>query len=407
MQQLYKTWVNKKSNLSVLQQCFEILLRLIALLIFPFIYIALLCYSFLIRKIRFIFLYRERFGHLIDNTDYWLRRRDTINEDFLYIGFCYKPCNNAVVNIFSRHFYIIKNQTLCKLLSPFGVFKNQFRQEIPSLPTEGIRFEVCTKVTLTEDEKRRGEDLIGALFGFQQRWYVLFHARDSLFDRTIQSRDVNYAAMLSYRNMNIEDMEEAMNFVSEVGGGVIRCGFPVEKAFSTGIKNYIDYSTSVYRTELNDIYLFSSARFLVCAANGAISGAALFDTPIVVVNQVPLGHWICARNVIFIPKNLTDTHDNILPFSEQLRYFRKYDLSASMHGSEDLRRSGLRLVDNTPTQIREAVVEMFLRLEGRWVSPEGYDEKYNKLLSLYKVYGGYGAPKSRLAWSFIRDTPVF
>jgi len=290
-------------------------------------------------------------------------------------------------------------------MSPFGVFKNRFREDIPSLATENIRYSVPSVVTFSLSEVDTGRKLTSALFPKKCDWFVAFHARDSLFESLIPSK-IDYVSMSSFRNMPISDMELGMRYIDELGGGVVRVGFPASQPYNPDLDNFVDYSFSHLRSDFLDMWLYAEAKILVCSSNGASSGGALFDTPLVVVNHVPLGQWVCARSSIFVPKSLCDFAGNILPYEDQLKFYRRYDLAATINGEEDVKKAGLILRNNSKEWILESLIEMNERIDNKWREPQGYSDRKELFERCYRDHGKFGIPLSPLSWSFMRDTPI-
>ena len=78
----------------------------------------------LVYKVKIGFLYNERLGHLVLNTDLFLRRIQLglIPNDVKYIFFVYNPANKQIVTMFKRVLTVIESEFFCKIF-PFFVMK--------------------------------------------------------------------------------------------------------------------------------------------------------------------------------------------------------------------------------------------------------------------------------------------
>ena len=67
-------WFIKRDKKTFLESFIDAFIRIISIILFPIVWILLFAISPLV-KIKFIFLYRERLGHLIANTDFFIREQ--------------------------------------------------------------------------------------------------------------------------------------------------------------------------------------------------------------------------------------------------------------------------------------------------------------------------------------------
>jgi putative glycosyltransferase (TIGR04372 family) len=398
---LAKWWFIKTDKKNYHQIFVDMLLRILSIILFPIIWVLL----FIIlpsKKIKFIFLYRERLGHLIGNTDQFIRK--TINDpsdNTKYVVFCHNPANATVVELFSRIIPVVNNEYLFKIMSTFGVFENRFCQKIPADSYNHVRLRVSTPYFFTDHEISSGKKLINEMGLREQDWYVTFHARDNAFDDNISGTNASYNKMASYRNTDINLYESAATLIAQNGGRAIRVGFPVEGRLKLKENLLFDYSLSEFRCDFADVWLCANSRFMVVTANGAAELAAMFDVPIVMVNVVPIGAYPFARNSIYLPKVLSNKSGEPLSFSDQLRYFAKIELAANSFVMDSINSDGLMLRENSGTEIAEATSEMLARLSGKWQPRSGYHDRIAMLTECYQEYGGFGVPPVPMGEDFL------
>ena len=400
---LLKWWFIKTDKKTLFESVIDVLIRITSILMFPIIWILLLTISPLI-KIKFIFLYRERLGHLIGNTDHFLRKlMVTPDKKNHYLIFCHNPANETVVKLFSKILPVINNEFIFKLMSSFGVFDNRFRQDIPFLFDDRTRFEVPSPYSFSKNENILGSSIHKMMGIKNQDWYVVFHCRDDAFDNIISGTNDDYCKMASYRNANINNYQGSVSLVEKQGGKSIRVGFPVHGPVSFE-KNFIyDYSLSEFRSDFADVWMCAKARFMVVTANGTAEFAAMFDVPLIMVNVVPIGAYPLAKDSLYLPKVLCNKFREPLRFSEQLRYFSRVEIAANTFVADQIISDGLLLMENTDLQITNATQEMLRRVNGDWTPREGYFDRLEQLNECYKQFGGFGVPLAAMGEDFLFD----
>ena len=394
-------WFIKRDKKNLFDSVIDALIRIISILIFPLIWILLFTISPLI-KIKFIFLYRERLGHLIANTDFFIREQK-INpaKKTYFLTLCHNPANKTVVEIFSQVLHVISNEYAFKLMSAFGVFENRFRQSIPFAVDNHIRFRVPSPFSFSKSQIKAGDKLFEAMGIRKQDWYVTFHARDNAFDNQISGSNENYNKMASYRNADISKYQGAVSLVLKSGGKAIRVGFPVESAVKFTDDSLYDYSLSKFRSDFADVWVCANSRFMVTTANGIAEIPEMFDVPVIMVNTVPIGAYPLGVNCLYLPKILAKKNGEPLPFSEQLKYFAEFEIAANRFVLDAIHSDGLMLKDNTDQQLTHVTQEMLNRLSGQWVPKSGYYDRLADLSECYKKFGGHGVPLTPMGEDFL------
>lgn len=394
-------WFIKRDKKNLFDSVIDAIIRITSILLFPFIWILLFAISPLI-KIKFIFLYRERLGHLIANTDFFIREQKVNPAKKTYfLAFCHNPANKTVVEIFSQVLHVINNEYAFKLMSAFGVFENRFRQSIPFAVDNHIRFRVPSPFSFSKSQMKTGSNLFEAMDIRKQDWYVTFHTRDNAFDNQISGSNETYNKMASYRNADISKYQGAVSLVVKSGGKAIRVGFPVENPINFKDDSLFDYSLSQYRSDFGDVWICGNSRFMVTTANGIAEIPEMFDVPVIMVNTVPIGAYPLGVNSLYLPKVLANNNGEPLPFSEQLRYFSEFEIAANRFVLDAISSDGLMLKDNSEQQLTNITQEMLSRLSGQWIPKSGYHDRLAALNECYKKYGGHGVPLSPMGEDFL------
>lgn len=248
-------------------------------------------------------------------------------------------------------------------------------------------------LSLTAAEMTRGRFELGRLGLPADAWYACLHCRDAATydERVPWSHN-------KYRNADLANYLPAIEAVTARGGWVLRMGDrkmpPLPK-----LPNTIDLATHEAYTPWLDVFCLGSCRFFFGQYSGPVEVSQLFDVPVVGTDWFPLGTWPRSGRNIFIPKRLVrEADERGISIAEALRppRFRGHPPAVYLD-------AGLKVVDCTAEEIREAVEEMLDRLEGRLAyGPE--DErrmaKFREMADPYRV----GLP-ARIGRRFLERHP--
>lgn len=375
---IVKAYVERLDGLSFNSVLIDLLIRSLSLICFPLIYLALSFFNYFY-PVRIGFLYRSRLGHLISNTDLYLRRKYLGEESGgLHIFFTYRPANRQVCKLFSRVIPLVDSEFLTKLFAPIAIFNTKFSLKIPFIGNEyRERLLAPSQVNFTLGEVNAGKKKLREMGISENDWYVCIHARDNAFTLSLPGGQ-NYIESGNYRNADIDTYDLAAMEVVKRGGFVIRMGSVVEKEFSLKHPKIIDYPFH-FRDDFSDVYISANAKFFISTANGSVDLAQLFDVPILLVNVVPIGFSPLSKNSLYIPKRIFNSNGEQINFYEQLLFFKRLPLNAAINPLKEFDRRGWIVKDNTREEIRDAAIEMFNQIESRFeLSPE-----YSKLLTEY------------------------
>jgi putative glycosyltransferase (TIGR04372 family) len=189
--------------------------------------------------------------------------------------------------------------------------------------------------------------------------YVCFFARDDKYLNSIQShRDWSYH---NYRDADIEKQIPAMEELTKQGFYAVRVGSVVKKSLKCSNEKIIDYSLSNLRSEFLDLYLLANCEFFVGDTSGIRWIPILFRKPCVVINLVGRGDAVnITRSVdILLFKKIYNKKTNRFL---SLIDLQKMDISYSL--SSHYSDFNLELIENSPEEILDAILEMGNRISG-------------------------------------------
>jgi putative glycosyltransferase (TIGR04372 family) len=213
-------------------------------------------------------------------------------------------------------------------------------------------------------------------------WFVCLHVRDAGYKTGSYQKKEEYD---SYRNADIIAYELAIREVIKRGGYVIRVGDPNMKPFIE-MDGLFDYAFSDIRSNRMDIFLFSQCRFFIGVSSGPVLTPVLFGVPVVMTNFVPMIGRPHAGNCIFISKLILLKQENRLAsFYEVLS--SNLGRIFSSHGYD---KHNVELIDNSPEEIRDVVIEMLDKLNGSKIYSEEDEIRQETITRLYQKFSGYG-----------------
>ncbi len=218
-------------------------------------------------------------------------------------------------------------------------------------------------LSLTEKEKRTGRKNLRRLGLPDGAWFVPLHVRESGF-----KADQGYGAVEQVLNGEIANYKDAIEAVVERGGWVIRIGDSRMKPLPP-MRNVIDYALSAHKSDEMDLYILASGRFYIGTSSGPAYVPPLFGIPCVLTNWAPAGQRPFNARDLYILK----TYSAPQPGASGMRPLKFAEFLAPPVGyaASSVEARSLTVVPNTPEEIREVVVEMLDRLEGR---PSARDE---------------------------------
>ncbi len=269
-----------------------------------------------------------------------------------------KVSNATYLSYWDPHFHIVRDEELVDELFPYQrVVGDQFM----AFPSDGQAAELWTRAAarvqvewaeqrrgplleLTNENRRRGERGLRRLGFPSDAWYVGLHVREGGFHG-------DHADTNEHRRADIEDYFEAIEEITSRGGWVIRLGDSSTTPLPE-MANVIDYAHSREKSELVDIFLLATSRFIIGTTSGLSTVAMSFGTPMLLVNCISNDWQIWTDGVDFIPRHVYDFRSRrYLSLGETYRQ----PLQGYLINNVLLTRLGYAVHANSPADIRAAV----------------------------------------------------
>jgi len=244
-------------------------------------------------------------------------------------------------------------------------------------------------LTLSPSDYERGWNCLQDLGVPKNAWFVCLHVREDGF---------RGEGTISYRSADVHTYSLAIESIVARGGWVIRMGDPSMKLLPSR-SQVIDYAHTTVKSDWMDVFLCASSRLYLGTNSGLNCIPTLFGTPCVLTNMWPISaRSVQSQQDIFIPKLAwSQVEKRYLTFEEALapRFFFN-------DNSKLLYSWGIKVVDNTPEEINDLVLEMLDRLEGKChytAEDEVLQQQFNSLPTPY----GPSAFNSRIGRSFLHN----
>jgi putative glycosyltransferase (TIGR04372 family) len=239
-------------------------------------------------------------------------------------------------------------------------------------------------LSLDPDHLREGEAALRAMGLPEGAWYVGLHVREDRWDRV--------------RNAPIATYLPAIQAITERGGWVIRMG-DAGMTPLPALPQVVDYAHGPQKSDRMDVFLWATNRFFLGTQSGPCQGPAVFGKPCVLTNWAPLLFPILYGSDLGIFKRYRSKREGrTLGFAELMASGLGFISSAAY-----LDHLGVDVEDNSPEEIREAVLEMLARLEGRLEADTPWDAQAQA--AWRACYRELGGTNGRLGRGFARRHP--
>ena len=208
--------------------------------------------------------------------------------------------------------------------------------------------------------------------------FVLLNVRNSAYLSSLYpANDWSYH---NYRDCAIENYVAAAEELTRRGYYVFRMGAVVEYPLNTSNPMIIDYASNGMRSDFMDIFLGANCAFCISHGAGFDAVPFVFRRPILYVNYVPIG-WLMTFSKKFLlqTRTLVWTETGVRLTLREI--FEAHLWLAT--NSSDYSKAGVSLVENTPQENLDAVIEMVDRIEGKWIETPARASLQQKFWATY------------------------
>ena len=373
----------KKNKFIFFKKLFLKSLRIIfSLPLFPisfFIFILILLVSPII-KIRIGTLPTTRVAHFAVNVDLYLSYKKYFQKKkTLDIFFQERFVSNEYLFKIWKRKILVGNRLIFTQVYLLICFFHAHNHKIPLVETDRDIFNIHVNpiieqnIKLSFEEESRGYEILENIGLKKNDKFVCLNVRDDNYLKTMHpDTDWSYH---DYRNSDVKNYFFAAENLARRGYYVLRIGSRNKEKLISNNKRIIDYSFSKFRSDFMDIFLSSKCSFTISNSGGVDAFAKLFRKPIVWVNFVPIA-WLSTFNINYV--YLFKKHFSIkLDRELSLKEIFEYEVAGSLN-SEMYKKKGIKLVENSPQEISDAVLELDDMINNKNFYNK-YQESNNKL----------------------------
>ena len=331
----------------------------------------------------------SRIGHFTINTELYCCERDAkINlptQKYIDLFYLRKyVCNKQLEKMWRRSIIIL----------PFWIMKPLFRvnrflnifvsggkqHEISYLSSHmtnstlsaydlhNVLGKFTQHINFNDEEEIRGKKFLRD-FGLPDKAkFVCLTVRDSAYLER-HSKSENYSSRNwkyhDYRDGDIDKFILSTEELTKRGYYVFRMGVKVLKPIKINNPKIIDYANSNLRSAFMDIYLSAKCSFCITTCTGIDEISRIFGKPIANISMplaVQLFFGGYEKELVITKHHINKKNNNKLTVSEIFLF----NLALAFH-SEDFEKSGVDLIENSPEEIRDLVIEIEERLNGNWI----------------------------------------
>jgi putative glycosyltransferase (TIGR04372 family) len=274
--------------------------------------------------------------------------------------------NECLLGYWSRYLWIVRSPFWIRVLGrfqrfPFLVFDTSryvvsINETAPAVAVQAAWGERPSLLQLEEAHRRDGRAWLAEQGVPPDAEIVCFHCREGGYSPADED-------LHSFRNSSVENYLPAIAELTKRGFWCVRMGDPTMRRLPP-MQGVIDYAHLAARADWADVFLLAVCRFFVGSASGVAQAANVLGSPCAVANQLPLSSVLqFGPRDIAIPKLLwSEKEDRYLGFGELLR-----SEASNFRFSRLYAENGMRPVENSAEDIRDLVLEMLERVQGRAV----------------------------------------
>jgi len=339
--------------------------------------------------VRFQPLQSGRIGHFALNTELYCCERDMSinlpNKPYLDLFYFHDICNKQLAKMWKRELKVFPRWLLNPIFKTNSFFskffsilvRHEFSESMSNYrDVKDLLKKSKPHVNFSSEEEIIGKEQLKKFGLSQDSKFICLNVRDEAYLKNYLGKDWSYH---DYRNAEIDDFILASEEITQRGYFVFRMGKKVKKPIKTSNSMIIDYANSGMRSDFMDIYLGANCTFCLSTSAGFNSIVTIFRRPIASIT-VPLSFIeTFVDNSLFITKHYySKKKEKNLTLSEI-----SFSNISCMLRTEEYEKRGIKLIDNTPEEIRDLALEMIGRLEGNWKFDETDNKLQEKFWSIY------------------------
>jgi len=330
-----------------------------------------------------------RIGHFAANTELYLCERDAgINvpkQRHVDVFFMEPPiCNQQLATMWKRvlrvwpHWMLPSIRRVYRLI-PGGAIHEIGDNTQQDRDVHNLLDRFPPHLKFTAEEEARGAAGLRMMGIPNGTPFVCLIVRDDAYLEAHQSKDWSYH---NYRDSDIQNYVLAAEELADRGYFVLRMGAKVRESMNSSHPRVIDYAANGMRSDFMDIYLGAKCLFCISCGTGFDAIPTIFRKPIAYVNYAPAGYFntFWEGTIGIFKKHWLVSEQRWLSLREIFTHGVGFSLRTSDYESKDI-----DLIENTPEEIRDVVVEMAERMQGTWRPRPNDDALQRRFWEIYSA----------------------
>lgn len=339
-------------------------------------------------RIRIGFLRCDRIGHFAANTELYLCERDfkkDCGKTLDLFHYNRKVCNQQLASMWERKLHVLPwfwLRPLCLIIRSFDCFASYRAVEARGgdRDVDNLLDRFPPHLEFTAEEEERGKAGLRAMGIPSNAPFVCLTVRDSAYlAQLYKGADTSFH---NYRDSDIQNYVLAAETLADRGYYVIRMGAKVRAPINSTHPKVIDYAANGMRSDFMDIYLGAKCEFCISTSTGWDAVPIIFRRPVVYVNQTPIGYLnsFSRRYLGIMKHHFLKNENRKLTLQEIFTHGVGFCMASS-----DYLSKGVDLIENTPEEIQDVVIEMAERLKGIWQPHEDDEALQRKFWEIFPV----------------------
>jgi putative glycosyltransferase (TIGR04372 family) len=251
------------------------------------------------------------------------------------------------------------------------------------------------ELKFTYNENLQGFEWLRSIGWRDGDYLICLLVRDNSFSETDPNNNGNLHVISSneYRNSNIENFLESINWLLQQNVFVIRMGRITEKSVEIDNPRFFDYSKYSKQTDFLDIWLFANCDGIISTSTGPDALGCIYQIPLLLVDMLPLNGTFTFSNCITVPKKLIWEKNGkplnlreILDSSWSLDKRLGPNLNSNIY---DYQKRGIKISDLTSLELLKATQEFWARIKGTHNSSDTDLILQNKFWTAFKSHPDY------------------
>tara|TARA_X000000950_G_scaffold287858_1_gene401993 strand:+ start:15669 stop:16874 length:1206 start_codon:yes stop_codon:yes gene_type:complete len=313
-------------------------------------------------KIKVTPIMTHRFGHLCLNPAIYIFQKKERSLD-LFFPHRLGICNKIIYKFWKKKIQIFPHLILKPLYDLIKILKLEKNFSCSDFPYNDRDINY-----LIQKNKK-----LSILSQLEKNECIKVLQKKNLFDRKIIClfvRDDNYLRKygkkswyyLSHKNVDLNLFKPSINFLIKKGYTVFRMGAERGKKIKINSKFYFDYANSDIRSELMDIFLSDACYFCIQTGTGGAAAAQILKKPILEINTPAHQMMTYLKNSVLLTKHLYSIKKRKYLSLKELMNYDPY----SVIKRTSLDKLGIKVVENSSTEILETVKEIEKRTSNLW-----------------------------------------